>query len=610
MSVLRVLVLLPLLYLLAGSAHGQLLEQRIHIKAEPGKRVTEYNYLLKVRDKSMDELADIAIHHRGEEEMEILEASLLDAFGKHVRDISKKEIIARHNTDEGIFFSDQWVSQFKVVGRGYPFHIRYRYRIITKKFTHLIHWYPPSNAGATLQITTPRTYQLLIEQSTGSPPTVTMDGKTITRTWTCESIDPLPQQSYSPPQWEQWPHVVVAPVVFEYVQEGSNSSWSEYGKWLAALGEGTDILPQEEKYVVNGLLNGVTDSREKIRKLYHHLQDNTRYVAIEVDEGGLKPLPASFVSAKKFGDCKALTVYMKALLKEAGIASYYAPVFGGKDPVRGAKMVPAQIFNHVILCVPLAGDTVWLESTAGYIPYGYLGTHTQGREVLLVCDGANSRLTRTPALTASDVRCHDEYFFSLQSNGNGTVQVNRSVRGQSFEYLRYYLHKKLIKEMNDYIRRELPMKVSEITEQHVGAHRDSSAFTIDLIASIENQIRNVAGTLVIAPPKLEVPVVETPAQRVTPVRFTYPVAKSSHISYRLALENDQVVTFPENVKHTAPFGEYSIVYSQEASVITVKKSILLYAGDYPLDKYKGLYEFLQRIHQSEKQPILINRTSR
>ncbi len=70
---------------------------------------------------------------------------------------------------------------------------------------------------------------------------------------------------------------------------------------------------------VHELTDHLTDKRQKVFALYDYLQKNTRYISVQLGIGGWQPFPADYVATKRYGDCKALSNFMVALLKEAGI---------------------------------------------------------------------------------------------------------------------------------------------------------------------------------------------------------------------------------------------------------------------------------------------------
>ena len=102
------------------------------------------------------------------------------------------------------------------------------------------------------------------------------------------------------------------------------------------------------------------------------------------------------------GDCKALTTYMKGLLKASGISSFQVLVRAGEPDILDVNF-PYDSFNHVILMVPQQTDTIWLECTSQMDPCGYMGTFTENHTGLLL-DGEHSHLVHIPALNGTQNR--------------------------------------------------------------------------------------------------------------------------------------------------------------------------------------------------------------
>ncbi|NJM26365.1 MAG: hypothetical protein HC859_13660, partial [Bacteroidia bacterium] len=105
-------------------------------------------------------------------------------------------------------------------------------------------------------------------------------------------------------------------------------------------------------------------------------------MSIQLGIGGWQPFEASVVDKNGYGDCKALSNYAVAMLKEAGIKGYYCLVQAGEEPAKLDPMFAENHFNHIIVAVPLKQDTVWLECTSQTNPYGYLGEFTGDRQAL------------------------------------------------------------------------------------------------------------------------------------------------------------------------------------------------------------------------------------
>lgn len=87
---------------------------------------------------------------------------------------------------------------------------------------------------------------------------------------------------------------------------GDLSTWESYVNWECDLIDGLDQLQENEVQVIKSKVQGIIDTIEMVKTLFHYLQDNFRYVSVNIETGGLKPYPASYVALNKFGDCKGL----------------------------------------------------------------------------------------------------------------------------------------------------------------------------------------------------------------------------------------------------------------------------------------------------------------
>jgi hypothetical protein len=139
----------------------------------------------------------------------------------------------------------------------------------------------------------------------------------------------------------------------------------------------------------------------KVSVLYNYLQQNTHYVGIQLGIGGWQTYDANYVATKKYGDCKALSNFMISLLKEAGIKAHAVVIKGGEEQREFVPDFTYDPFNHVICCVPMGRDTVWLECVSQTLPAGYLSEFTANRYGLFIDDDGGS-LVHTPAYLLAD----------------------------------------------------------------------------------------------------------------------------------------------------------------------------------------------------------------
>ncbi|PHN06575.1 DUF3857 domain-containing transglutaminase family protein [Flavilitoribacter nigricans] len=589
---------------------GQVIDYRTFVRIEKGKRITEKSFQIQINHKDQEDLANIEIPYSADQELDLLEAYIVDRSGQTVRKLKKKEVTVRSNISQSSFHEDDYVQTFQLHWHEFPYQIRYSYRLTEQKFIYVARWHPVlyttvPTLSASLSVEVPADYPLAIDYSPALDYTTEKQGDVVLHRWQAKVVEVPKSETLAPPFSEIIPLATVVPQRFDYAIEGSMGSWAEYGDWHERLNASLDELPAAEGRVVDKLLAGITDQRERIQKLYHHLQDHTRYINVAIDVGGLKPYPAAYVAKNKYGDCKALTIYMKALLKWAGIPSHYVVIHAGSNPVRVKAGLPSQQFNHVILGVPLEGDTIWLENTAGYLPYNYLGTFTQNRLALWV-DGMNSRLVRTPTMELSEVLEHSTYRFQLQESGQGRVEVSQRLRGKTFESLLFGRRELTDQQLQDRIEAGIPWSTVKLSNwEIIQPHRDQTDLELKLELEARDQFRRIGRLVVLQPPEIDLPDLESPSVRKQSVRIPYPVNQQDEMFYELPFLAKYRVELPDPIAIETPFGLYSEHYQLKDTGMVLNRTFQLYRGDYPLETYPELYNFIQAIRNARKQAAVV-----
>ena len=387
------------------------------------------------------------------------------------------------------------------------------------------------------------------------------------------------------------------------------TSWSSYGAWQHTLNGTTDELPFTEKKKVDELIQGMTDKREIVKTLYHHLQDNHRYINVRIGVGGFKPYSASYVCQNRYGDCKALTIYMKALLKYAEIPAYFTVINSGENARRIDPDLPQPQFNHVVLTVPLEGDTIWLENTNNLIPYNYVGTYNQNRKALLV-NGTESRLIEAPKFRLEDVLEADRYKFKLNEDGVGEVEVSRKLKGKTFQkYLSMkdnWSEEEQETELKDDINvNEFTLDQWQITQED----RDMDQIQVSVKGSCSDQFRKISNLKVIRVPALELPQVEKPKDRKRDVRVNFPINELDSAQYELPFLSDYEVEVPEDFEIASEYGYYMEAYKVSDDRISVTRNFQLFAGDYPVKEYDQFYAFLEEVKLKIRKSAIILTTN-
>lgn len=370
-----------------------------------------------------------------------IKASLYNNFGQKVRKIKASEIKDYSSVSDFSIYEDDRFKYLEVNHSSYPYTLEYEYEMNLKgmQFASFRDWYI-QNFYQSVEYSK---YQLEIPKDQAfhykalnfdGEPQITEDKGKLIYLWEVKNLPAKVRELYGPKRFDVLPILWLSPGEFRIGQyEGTMSSWDEYGKFMNQLIVGRDELPPALAAEVQALVANANGDQEKIAILYKYLQENMRYVSVQLGIGGWQPFDASYVSEKKYGDCKALSNFMKAMLKAVDIESYPVLISTGELNYEITEDFTTPSFNHMVLHVP--GQDYWLECTSPNYPPNYLGNGNSNRNVMLVTP-EGGKVVKTPKLRAEDNQNNHKAVILLKPDGSAEVAVDIYASGASHEIYR------------------------------------------------------------------------------------------------------------------------------------------------------------------------------
>ena len=432
------------------------------------------------------------------------------------------------------------------------------------------------------------------------------DGDKNTQIFTLQvdSLPALKQEAYSRPLREKLPLAWFAPTDFVYYgTKGSLKSWADYGKWEYSLIQDRDQLSDAERQELHQLTDGLKTDREKVEAIYKRLEKSTRYVAVLLGIGGQQPAPAASVSKSGFGDCKGLSNYMRAMLKEIGIPSNYTTISTINRRLQKDFASVGQM-NHVILQVPLKNDTLWLECTNPQLPMGYVHEDIAGHDAIEVSQ-TGGRLVRLPVYADSTNLMHSAININLSEQGAANLKVSLSVLNRQYESC-IPLLKADEKDRQKYLHQIVHAPQAEIGKVDI----NESGAKITLDAEIKSQkYANQTGQRLfvpICPVHRGYTVPNTNTERIDDIWRDMGYLDTDDITITIP-EGYAIEACPKGVSIEQPFASFSFSIKADDNTIHIRNRLLMKSGTFPKSQYPQLADFIRSINSAYNQKVVLKK---
>ncbi len=599
---------IPLVLRLKAHAVLRIDEQYFTVISE-GKGKLTHKYAYTILDEKAEELSRIHLYYSSLNKISSLKGTLYDQYGNEVSSLKKSDI-KDESISDGFSFQDdgrEKIASFSYTQ--YPYTVEFEYEKIYDGLLFYPGWYPQINTyigveKSFYEVSIPKEMNLRHKAyNISKEVSKTEQGGMNIYRWEVANLEPFRQEPYGAEPL--YPAVLLAPSQFSMGKyKGDMSTWKSFGEWQNLLNEGSNDLPESTQNLVKELVKNTDSAPEKVKLIYEYLQSKVRYVSIQLGIGGWQPFKASFVDEKAYGDCKALSNYTKSLLDVIGIESYYTLVNSGKYAREVRTDFPTQQFNHVILCVPLVRDTVWLECTSQTEAFGYMGDFTGNRDALIITP-EGGKIVRTPYYGKNENLQERTAQVNIQENGDADVSVITEYHALQEDDLPFVVNFAPEKQKK-WLYQNLDIPSFEIKDFSFARKKDRIPVTTEKLNLNIRKCVSISGKRIFLVPNLFNKVSAAPPEvenRKSNVKLRYAYQHTDALEFIIP-EKYNLEHKPEDIEISSDFGKYSAKYELKEGKLQYTRKLEIQQGTFPKEKYKDLTEFINQIIKADKNKVV------
>ena len=547
------------------------------------------------------------------------EAIFYDQLGNQLKKVKKKDFVDRSLPGSNLI-TDNRLRYYEYIPRDYPYTVVYTSEVESATTIFVNPWDPVpgyyvSVENSSYQLKSEAGIPVRYQESNLDSLGVEISNSELELNYKLENLSAFKKEVLSPDLESFTPKVKVALDEFSLVGvEGIASDWADFGKWqYDHLLSGKSQLSEETIAKIENLTAAAESDLEKARLIYEYVQENTRYISVQLGIGGWEPMSAAEVDKLGYGDCKALTNYTRALLASQNITSYYAVVYGDEDRRNLDASFASMQGNHVILNIPNEGEDVWLECTSQTTPFNYLGDFTDDRNVLLV-KPEGGEIVKTKSYGAEENLQLSSATILLDPQGSFSADFTRKSLGVPYGNI-YPLMRQSEEDQQLYYKNSWGhLRNLELREMNFTNNRVDPEF-IEKLALSGERYASKAGNRILLPLHFLNPSTHdlpNDSNRRLPIEIQR--GRTYQESFEFILPTGfEPESIPESVSIENEFGSFStrieVVEKEGRKSILLQRDYVINEGIWPTTSYEKYRDFMNQINAISKQKAVLIKTS-
>lgn len=568
---------------------------------------------ITIIDRSADEHALGVFSYSKEIEISDIEARFYDKNGLQFKKIGRSDFKDMSYDTYGTLFSDSRYLAYKPLAANYPYTVEYIVKYKFKNSYSYPSWYPLYKPDISIQYSSlnvifPVGYNLRVKEVNIPHSSIeNISDKKSKLFWEVKNLKAEEYEVFSPVNSTNMPYILLGPSEFKYDSySGKMDSWNNFGRFFTLLNEGKTRFNSETNIKIRSIVKNCSNDLEKAKVLYSNLQNRTRYVNISIGIGGIQTFPAQTVEEYGYGDCKGLSNLMKAMLEAVGIKSFHAYVKAGTNRYFFINDFISHQFNHNILCVPIANDTIWLECTSQTQPFGYLGDFTDNRYALVITD-EGGKLLKTKEYSHDMNQVCRGGSVVLNTDGSASAKILTCYKGLEYSDILDQIHSDY-KTQKDYLyNHQLVIPDFKIDSFSYKDYPDidpigEEYLKLNLInyASISGNRMFVTLNLMdrsgYIPPKDD--------DRKNPIAIYSDYIHTDSIYYKLP-DGYKIEFIPGNSSIESDFASVRYSYKVDSDQVLYVRKYEIFKKEHPKEKYNDLVSFYKSLKKADNQKLVL-----
>jgi transglutaminase-like putative cysteine protease len=315
---------------------------------------------------------------------------------------------------EDIRTADQIEYAFSITGRNPIFENKFFNSFYFAPYQPIVNYY--KNLIAAPQ----RKIQFKAFNGAQLPEQKTLNGLNLYE-WNIKDIKKLEDSDTQTPSWFN---------KYPYVQASEYTSWKEVADWARQINK--HVPPGEAIKAKVAALKKEAGSNQTIylQNAMRFVQDNIRYMGIEMGENSHRPNNPEKVLTQRFGDCKDKSLLLCTLLQADNINANMAYVNTYDKGTVTNKLPTPYAFNHAIVYVTLNGKNYWIDPTVSYQRGELDNFHQPAYQMALVITDTTTSLTPAKPLSSGKTIIVERLEYPSRADYPATMEVTTTYTGK------------------------------------------------------------------------------------------------------------------------------------------------------------------------------------